>query len=92
MKKDNFQNILNKLQELHKEHPSYSYASIHSIAFCDYGDIWGITDKEALFALEKYEAELFLDQDKIASKDYMDKLYKDVEDFDNILNEDEDGC
>ena len=89
MKKDNFQSILQKLEELHKDHPSYSYGSIHSIAFSDYGDIWGITDKESLFALEKYEAELSLDQDKIASKDYMDKLYKDVENFDDILDEED---
>lgn len=90
MKKNNFQSILDKLQELHKKHPLYSYGSIHSIAFSDYGDIWGITDKEALFALEKYEAELELENsDNIASPEYMEQLYKDIEDFDNILNEEE---
>jgi len=88
--KDTFQKILLQLEQLHKNHPSYSYGHIHSMAFCDYKDTFGITDRESLFAIEKYNCELELDADPIASPDYMEKLYKDVENFDNILNEDED--
>ena len=90
MKKDDFQRILSKLEELHKKHKTYSFGNIISIAFCEYGDIWGNTNKECLFALEKYESELELDSDKIASPDYLAQLYKDVENFDNILDEEED--
>jgi len=88
-KKDNFQLILEKLSELHKLHPSYSYGHIQSMAFADYTDTFGITDKESLFALDKYLCELELDGDPIASPDYMNKLYKDVENFDNILNDED---
>lgn len=90
-KKDGFQLIVNQLSELHKEHPTYSFGKIISMAFADYTDVWGITDKEALFALEKFKTELDLDlTDQIASPEYMEKLYKDVDNFDDILNEDED--
>jgi len=89
MKKDNFQKILDKLTELHKAHPSYSYGHINSMAFAEYRDTFSITDKESLFAIEKYECELDLDSDPIASPDYMSKLYKDIENFDNILNDED---
>ena len=91
MKKNIYKSILEKLLDLKKEHPSYNFGRHISLAFAEYGDVWGMTDKEALFALEKYETELGLDsEDKIASPEYMEKLMKDVEDFDNILNEEED--
>lgn len=90
MKKDSFQHILTKLEQLHKGHSTYSFGQIISTTFSEYGDIWGITNKEALFALEKYEAELELDEDRIASPEYMDKLPKDVENFDHILDPEED--
>lgn len=89
-KKDGFQLIINQLSELHKEHQKYCFGKIISMAFADYTDVWGITDKEALFALEKFKTELDLDlTDQIASPEYMEKLYKDVNNFDNILNEEE---
>lgn len=90
MKKDQFQSILSKLEELHKLHPSYSFGNVISIAFADYGDVWGQTDKELFFALEKYEAELELSNDSIASPEYLEKLYKDVTNFDHILDDEED--
>lgn len=89
MKRDTFQNVTKKLEDIHKEHPTYSFGAVISIAFSEYGDIWGITNKEALFALEKYESELELDNDKIVSPDYLSKLQKDVENFDHILDEEE---
>lgn len=89
-KKDNYKEITNLLLSLKRKHPSYGFGKHISLAFSEYGDIWGITDKEALFALEKYSTELDLDGDKIASPTYIEELMKDVEDFDNILNEEED--
>lgn len=88
-KKDNFRSILLKLEELHKLHPTYSYGHIHSLAFSDYNDTFNLSDKECLFALDKYECELELDGDMITSPDYIAKLYKDVENFDSILDEEE---
>jgi len=88
-RKNDFKNIVQVLEELHKNHPSYSFGSIISLAFADYGDTWGVSNKECLFALEKYSAQLDMDGDEIASPEYMDALLKDVENFDNILNEDD---
>ncbi len=90
MKNVTFQSITDKLLEINKKHPSYSFSNITSMAFAEYKDIWGLTNRECLFALEKYEAELELDSDNIASPEYLEKLYKDVENFDDILKEDED--
>lgn len=84
-----YKSVLSKLEELNKAHPSYSFGRHISMAFAEYGDIWNVSDKEALFALEKYEAELELDSDKLATPEYLEQLYKDVEDFDNILNDDD---
>lgn len=90
MKTTTYKAILKKLEELNKEHPSYGFGRHISMAFAEYKDVWGLTDKEILFALNKYEAELALDNDQIASPEYMEQLMKDVENFDNILNEEED--
>ncbi len=53
-----------------------------------YGDVWGITDRELFFALEKYSTELDMD---VAPhhKDELDNIIKDGMDLDNILKEDE---
>ncbi len=90
MKKNtNYIAILEKLEELHSSHPSYSFGRHISIAFSEYGDVWGITDKEALFALEKYAQELEGDDDKIASSEYLDKIIKEGMNLDTILDEEE---
>jgi hypothetical protein len=81
--------IIEILKELNKSHPTYSFGRHVAMAFADYGDTWGLSKKECLFAMKKYSEELELDQeDTIASPDYMAKLYKDVENFKNILDED----
>ena len=82
--------IIEKLEELSKDHPTFSFGRHISMAFAEYGDIWGLSNKECLFALDKYQAELDMGDDRIATPQYMEKLYKDVENFDDILNE-EDG-
>lgn len=90
MRKNDYKAIVDKLLELKREHHTYNFGRHISLAFAEYGDLWGLTDKEALFALEKYQTELELDTDRIASPQYIEQLMKDVEDFDNILNEEED--
>lgn len=54
-----------------------------------YGDIWGLTDKEILFALEKYKSELELDIPHTDETE-LDQIIKDGMNLDNILKE-EDG-
>ena len=53
--------IIHILQELHKDFPKYNMGRHLSTALDSYGDIWGITDKEMLYAMEKYVTELSLD-------------------------------
>lgn len=90
MKKNtNYIAILEKLKELHSSHPSYSFGRHISIAFSEYGDVWGITDKEALFALEKYAQELEGDNDRIVDDHYIDQIIKDAQNLDTILDEEE---
>lgn len=55
-----FKEILKVLEKLHADYPSYSIGRHIATAFADYGDVWGISDKEFLYALEKYQAQLDL--------------------------------
>ena len=58
-------------------------------ALDEYGDVWGITDRELLFALEKYKAQLEMDVPH-TDDDELDKIIKDGMNLDDILKE-EDG-
>ncbi len=78
MKKD-YKEVLNILSELHKDYPSYGLARHIATATGDYGDIWGMTDKELLFALTKYQAELALDEDQIVSDEYIQQITEDAQ-------------
>jgi hypothetical protein len=51
--------------------------------------MWGITDKEFLFALQKYQMNMELDN--FPNREEIDKIIKDAMDLDNILNENSDG-
>jgi|TARA_R110002126_G_scaffold2898_2_gene15972 hypothetical protein len=51
-----------------------------------YGDVWGLTDKEILFALEKYKSELELDVPH-TDENELDQIIKDGMNLDDILKE-----
>jgi len=90
-KKNNYQQSLHILQELHKDFPTYGLGRHLATALSDYGDIWGITDKELAFALDKYKSELEMDVPHTDDSE-LDKIIKDGMDLDNILKEeDSDG-
>jgi hypothetical protein len=55
-----------------------------STALDEYGDLWGVTDKEVLFALEKYKASLDMDFPHIEE---IDQIIKDGMDLDKLLKE-----
>lgn len=89
-KKDCYSEILNVLKELHKAHPNYNMGRHLSTALDGYGDVWGLSNKELLFALRKYKAELEMDIDH--SDEEVDQILRDGMDLENILKEeDEDG-
>jgi len=62
-KKPNYyRQIIRTLERLQKSHPTYNIGR-HIATALDGSDVWGIADKELLFALQKYEVELNMDVD-----------------------------
>lgn len=74
------------LHDLKKEYPNNTLGQHIAIALGDYGDIWGLTDKEFLFALEKYKSEMELN---IVSDVEVDKIVRDAENLDKLFREEE---
>jgi hypothetical protein len=61
VKKNHYFQAIHILQELHKEFPMYNMGRHLSTALEGYGDMWGITDKELVYALEKYKEQIEMD-------------------------------
>ena len=91
MKKTNHHSkIIKILQELHSSYPNYTMGRHISTALSDYGDFWGITDKEMLFALTKYKSQLEMDVPHSDEKE-IDEIIKQAMDLENILKEEDNG-
>lgn len=91
MKKTNHHSkIIKLLQELHSSYPNYTLGRHISTALSDYGDFWGITDKEMLFALTKYKSQLEMDVPHSDEKE-IDEIIKQAMDLENILKEEDNG-
>ena len=56
-----YRQIIKALERLQKAHPTYNIGRHIATALDGYTDVWGVTDKEFLFALQKYEIELNMD-------------------------------
>ena len=90
-KNNHYNDSLHTLQELHKSFPTYNLGRHLATALADYGDIWGMTDKELAFALNKYKSEIEMDVPH-PDESEIDKIIKEGMDLDNILKEeDSDG-
>jgi hypothetical protein len=89
-KKNNYEKALYILEELRKDFPTYNLGRHLATALSDYGDIWGMTDKELVFALEKYKTEIEMDIPHTDESE-LEKIIKEGMDLDNILKEEEDG-
>lgn len=87
-KKTHYQQALHTLQELHKDFPTYNMGRHLATALSDYGDIWGLNDKELAFALDKYKTELEMDVPHTDESE-IDKIIKEGMDLDNILKEED---
>lgn len=83
-----YRQIIHVLESLHKAHPTYNIGRHISTALDGYDDIWGVTDKEFLFALEKYELELNMDTDHIDQEE-IEKIIKDGMNLERTLFEEE---
>ena len=87
-KKPNYyRQIIHVLESLHKAHPTYNIGRHISTALDGYDDVWGVTDKEFLFALEKYELELNIDVDH--DQEEIEEIIKDGMNLERTLFEEE---
>jgi hypothetical protein len=89
-KPTDYSKITKLLQELHTSYPNYNMGRHISTALSDYGDFWGISDKEMLFALKKYKSQLDMDVPHSDDKE-IDDIIKQAMDLDNILKEEDNG-
>jgi hypothetical protein len=91
-KKNHYKEVIHILEELHKNFPTYNVGRHLATALDGYGDIWGITDKELVFALSKYKTEIEMDVPHTDESE-LDRIIKEGMDLDNILKEEdeEDG-
>lgn len=64
------------LKELNKSFPRYNMGRHLSTALDGYRDIWGVTDKELVFALTKYKVQLELDEPHLANDLELSEIIK----------------
>lgn len=72
-----YKESLEILTELKKLYPSYTLGQHLSTALDDYGDTWGITDKEIHFALTKYKAKMEMDVPHETDEQEIEDIIKD---------------
>jgi hypothetical protein len=82
-----YNKILTILQELHSEYPNQTMAQHLNGALASYKELWSQSDREILFAFEKYRMEK---DNNIASDSDVDKIYQDGLHLDTLFIE-EDG-
>lgn len=90
-KPNNYNHVIHLLQELHTLYPTFNMGRHLSTALSDYNDFWGISDKELLFALQKYKAKLEMDVPYTEGEE-LEKILKDgmYLSLSDVLGEDED--
>ena len=81
-----YRKILHVLESLHKAHPFYNMGQHLSTAM-DGSELWGVTDKELLLALEKYEASLEMDVNH--NEEEIEEIIKDGMNLERTLFEEE---
>lgn len=87
-KPNNYNQIIKVLQELHSLYPNYNIGRHISTALDGYGDAWGMSDKEFLFALEKYKNQLDMD---VPHSDDVENIIRQGMDLENILKDEDNG-
>lgn len=82
----NYIQIVKLLTELNTSFPQYNMGRHLATALDEYGDMWGLTDKELLFALTKYKAQLEMDVQHTDDEE-LDEIIKQGMNLDDILKE-----
>lgn len=85
-KPSDFNKLISLFTELHKAYPHYGIGRHLSTALADYGDFWGMTDRELTFALEKYKLQLEMD---VPGVEDIDEIIRQGMNLDTILKEDD---
>jgi hypothetical protein len=88
MKPTAYEQILSVLIELKETFPSYNLGRHLDTALNEYKDIWGMTDKEMLYAVSKYKSQLTMDVPH-PDESEIEKIVRDGMNLDTILQEDE---
>jgi len=84
-----YRQIIRTLQRLEKSHPTYNIGRHLSTALYEYNDLWGVSDKELLYALEKYEVELNIDYPH-EDEEEIKEIIKDGMNLERMFDEEED--
>ncbi len=75
MKRGNqYNKAIHILQELKKDFPNETLGQHISTALSEYSDVWSLSDKEFVFALEKYQVEK---DTQYTGDAYVEKIYND---------------
>jgi hypothetical protein len=88
-KPKHYNQVLKLLQQLQTSYPDYNMGRHLSTALADYGDFWGISDRELLFALTKYKSQIDMDFPHLEGD--IDDIIKEAQNLETILKEEENG-
>lgn len=86
--RNHYNQVIHTLQELHKSFPTYNMGRHLATVLDEYGDVWGMTDKELAYALYKYRSQIEMDVPHTDDSE-LDKIIKEGMDLDNILKEED---
>lgn len=75
------------LQSLHRAYPAENLGWHIALATSDYPDVSTISDKELVFAFEKYQTERSLDMTNLASEEFVKKIKDDAEHLFDVQTE-----
>jgi hypothetical protein len=84
-----YSQIIATLNELHKSFPTYNLGKHLSTALDGHGDVWGMSDKELLYVLNKYKVEMELDSPHNSSDEEIEDIIKNGMDLNNIFEEED---
>jgi hypothetical protein len=86
-----YNQILGLLHQLNREYPQYNIGRHLATALDEYGDVWGMTDYEVLFAITKYKTRLNMDIQRDVESDDIQRIIQDGIDLDELFKEEEYG-
>ena len=83
-----YRQIIQTLVRLQKAYPTYNIGRHISTAMDEYTDVWGVSDREFLYAIQKYEIELNIDGPHIDDEE-IEEIIKDGMNLDSMFEEEE---